>query len=223
MTRHRLRWFGLLALTAACGAVQAQVYSGASSNSGAIVLSNYRQGDATTLLIAAPLAPVAAGASAPLSSNSALLDRKLEDAAARTSLPAQLLHAVVRAESNYDVRALSKKGAMGLMQLMPDTARRFGARDAFDADQNITAGASYLRWLVDLFDQDLSLALAAYNAGEQAVLRAGRRIPDYPETQAYVRRVLALFASAAPSAGAAPGAPRGGIACRNDASGITCE
>jgi soluble lytic murein transglycosylase-like protein len=218
----------MLALTATCGAVQAQVYAGTSSSSGAIVLSNFRQGDATTLLIAAP--PMAATASAvapaPMSPARALLDSKLQAAAARTSLPAGLLHAVVRTESNYDVRALSKKGAMGLMQLMPDTARRFGVRDAFDADQNIEAGASYLRWLVDLFDQDLSLALAAYNAGEQAVLRAGRRIPDYPETQAYVRRVLALLAAASPSGsgptGVGPIAQVRGFGCQNDSS-TTCE
>jgi soluble lytic murein transglycosylase-like protein len=218
----------MLAFMVACGAAQAQVYTGASPNSGAIVLSNFLQGDATTLLIAAPPAPVAApGATSVKSPARALLDRKIEAAAARTLLPTELLHAVVRTESNYDVRAVSKKGAMGLMQLMPDTARRFGVRDAFDADQNIAAGASYLRWLVDLFDQDLSLALAAYNAGEQAVLRSGRRIPDYPETQAYVRRVLAFFNSTTPPGGAATAATatpkRSGPGCSDQLSSVTCE
>jgi soluble lytic murein transglycosylase-like protein len=104
-----------------------------------------------------------------------------------------LLHAIVTVESAYNVRALSPKGAAGLMQVLPETARRYGISDLFDPVQNLTAGARYLRDLLALFKQDLALALAAYNAGENAVIRHGNVIPPYPETQSYVPRVLATY------------------------------
>jgi len=118
------------------------------------------------------------------------LEELIRGVAAQVQLAPALLHAVIAAESAYDARAVSPRGAMGLMQLMPATARRFGARDPFAPRQNLLAGASYLKWLLTAFDGDLELALAAYNAGEQAVINAGRRIPSYPETRAYVPRVL---------------------------------
>jgi soluble lytic murein transglycosylase-like protein len=127
---------------------------------------------------------------------SADLSRLIDSVASRMKLPAELLHAVITVESGYDTKARSPKGAMGLMQLMPATAQRFGARDPFAPVDNVQAGASYLKWLLDLFDGDLTLALAAYNSGEQAVLKAGRRIPPFPETQAYVPRVLAYLPNA---------------------------
>ncbi|MGE5491425.1 MAG: lytic transglycosylase domain-containing protein [Actinomycetota bacterium] len=119
---------------------------------------------------------------------SALVERH---ARARGLDPA-LVDAVVRAESAYQPRAVSPKGAVGLMQVMPDTGRRFGISDLADPDGNLRAGTAYLSYLLDLFD-DLSLALAAYNAGEGAVLRHGNRIPPYPETRAYVRGVLEAY------------------------------
>ena len=100
-----------------------------------------------------------------------------------------LLHAVISAESAYNPQARSPKGARGLMQLMPDTARRFGVSDPDDPTENLHGGARYLRWLLDSFT-DLRLALAAYNAGEGAVQRYGNAIPPYPETRTYVRRVI---------------------------------
>jgi soluble lytic murein transglycosylase-like protein len=106
------------------------------------------------------------------------------------SLEPALLHAVIRAESGYNPRAVSPKGAKGLMQLMPATARRYGVGDPYDPRQNLEAGARYLRDLLKLFNQDLRLALAAYNAGEQAVIRYHRRIPPFPETMHYVPKVL---------------------------------
>ena len=99
---------------------------------------------------------------------------------------------VVRAESNFDPRARSHKGALGLMQLIPATARRFGVDDPFEPIQNLHGGMAYLRWLLDHFDGDLALALAGYNAGEKAVKRHGG-VPPYAETQAYVRRILARY------------------------------
>ena len=117
----------------------------------------------------------------------------ITEVAAQVKIAPELLHAVIAAESRYDSRAVSPRGAIGLMQLLPATALRFGARDPYVARQNVLAGASYLKWLMTLFQDDLELVLAAYNAGEQAVLKAGGRIPPYPETQAYVPRVLAYL------------------------------
>ncbi len=117
-------------------------------------------------------------------------------AAARSlNLQPELLHAVVRAESAYDPRAISRAGAVGLMQLMPGTARRYGvsSQGRYDPEQNLKAGAHYLRDLLRAFQFDLRLALAAYNAGENAVKKYGNRIPPYPETQRYVRKVLAFY------------------------------
>jgi soluble lytic murein transglycosylase-like protein len=118
----------------------------------------------------------------------------VDGAAERLSLEPELLHAVVRAESAYDPDAVSSAGAVGLMQLMPDTARRYGVTDRRDPDANVLAGASYLRDLLAEFEHDLELALAAYNAGENAVRSYGNRIPPYPETQGYVRKVLRYYA-----------------------------
>lgn len=101
-----------------------------------------------------------------------------------------LLHAVVAVESGYNPKALSNKGAAGLMQLMPETARRYAVSDIWDPRQNLNGGASYLRDLLSLFNNNLSLALAAYNAGEGAVIQHGNRIPPFPETRGYVPRVL---------------------------------
>jgi soluble lytic murein transglycosylase-like protein len=105
----------------------------------------------------------------------------------------RLLDAVIHVESNFDAHAVSAKGAIGLMQLMPGTASRFGAVDPYSAADNIRAGAAYLKWLGGLFQGNLELVLAAYNAGEQTVIKAGRRIPPIAETRAYVPRVIAYF------------------------------
>ena len=112
--------------------------------------------------------------------------------AAQHRLDPALLHAVITAESAYNPWAVSPKGAMGLMQLMPGTAARFGVRDAYDPVANIQGGARYLRWLLDHFN-DTRLAVAAYNAGEGAVKKYGYRIPPYRETQNYVVKVLDYY------------------------------
>jgi hypothetical protein len=103
-------------------------------------------------------------------------------------LDPNLVLAVVEAESNFDPKAMSHKNAQGLMQLIPATAERFGVADVWDPEQNLRGGMSYLRWLLDHFDGDVKLALAGYNAGEQAV-RRHRGIPPYPETRTYVERI----------------------------------
>ena len=113
--------------------------------------------------------------------------------AASVGADPRLMHAIIAAESGYNARALSSKGAIGLMQLMPATARRYGVTDAWDPEQNLRGGALYIVDLLKQFDNDVSLAVAAYNAGETAVIRGGRRIPDFRETRAYVPRVLSFY------------------------------
>jgi len=122
--------------------------------------------------------------------------REILSAAERHGVPEQLIRAVIRVESGYNPRAVSRKGARGLMQLMPDTAFGLGVRDSFNPRENIDGGVRHLRGLIERFDSDLRLALAAYNAGEQAVLTY-RGIPPYQETRDYVTRVLALFGGVA--------------------------
>ena len=117
----------------------------------------------------------------------ARIDQLVDEAARKYDVDALLVHSVIQAESNYNPFAVSVKGAEGLMQLIPDTARRFGVTNSFDPRQNIDAGVRYLKHLQGLFD-DERLVLAAYNAGEGAVNRY-QRIPPYRETQDYVVRV----------------------------------
>jgi soluble lytic murein transglycosylase-like protein len=104
-----------------------------------------------------------------------------------------LVHAVIDVESSYNPLALSPKGAIGLMQVMPDTGKRYGIMNLYSPDANLRAGTRYLSYLLQTFDGQLTLALAAYNAGEGAVLKHGRRVPPYPETALYVPRVLARY------------------------------
>ncbi len=117
----------------------------------------------------------------------------IDDVAERTRLYPELLHAVVRAESAYNPHAVSRAGAVGLMQLMPDTARRFGVTNSRDPRENLEGGARYLRHLLTKFSNNLKLALAAYNAGENAVIKYGNKIPPYPETRNYVKKVIAFY------------------------------
>jgi soluble lytic murein transglycosylase-like protein len=119
----------------------------------------------------------------------------IRDAARANGVDPKLIHAVIRAESGYNANALSNKGAVGLMQLIPATAQRYGVNDSYDPRQNIEGGTRYLRDLLKMFNGNMELALAGYNAGENAVVRAGNRIPPYAETQAYVPKVLHFYRS----------------------------
>jgi soluble lytic murein transglycosylase-like protein len=114
-------------------------------------------------------------------------------AAARNGVEAALVQAVIQVESGFNPRAVSPKGARGLMQLMPATAQRLGVADAFDPRQNVEGGTRYLADLLALFKNDFRLALAAYNAGENAVIQYGNRVPPFRETLDYVPRVLDYY------------------------------
>ena len=172
---------------------------------GSVELSNVPVEQNFELLLAAPGTPGASpekaaartspqdGDAGNLRSHVAQYREIVAEAARQATVDPRLLHAVIAVESGYNPQALSIKGAIGLMQLMPGTVRRYGVGDARDPLQNILAGARYLRDLLKLFNNDVSLALAAYNAGENAVLRHGSRIPPYRETAAYVPKVLAIY------------------------------
>ncbi len=138
-----------------------------------------------------PAAPARPGArSGPAAERREALLPHVREAARRHRLDEALLIALIEVESGFRADALSPAGAIGLMQLMPQTARRFGVADPWQPLANLDGGARYLSHLLGLFDGDLRLALAGYNAGEGSVLAAGRRIPPFKETQAYVPAVL---------------------------------
>lgn len=122
-------------------------------------------------------------------------DKIISDAASKFNLDAALIKAVIKAESNFNHQAVSRAGAKGLMQLMPQTASALKVDDVFHPGDNIEGGARYLRYLLNLYRGNLTLALAAYNAGEGAVAKYNNSIPPYRETQNYVRRVMDLYES----------------------------
>lgn len=169
------------------------------SEDGSVSLSNVPADNRYQLLIADPKNNAPAASPTTAQKPLPVLNKKLQynrivAVAARTyGLDGALLHAVISVESRYNPRAISSKGAIGLMQLMPVTAKRYGVIDSFDPEQNINGGAKYLSDLLKLFNGDVSLALAAYNAGENAVVRYGNRIPPIPETRDYVPKVLGFY------------------------------
>lgn len=176
-----------------------QVYVGNMASGGSIVLSNFPSQEAPELLLpteknAVDLALTKGKKTAislpKLPIKSEHLKGMIESIALSVDIAPQLIHAVISAESNFNAKAVSSKGAIGLMQLMPATAKRFGVENPFVVEDNVFAGASYLKWLMGYFEGDIELVLAAYNAGENAVIKAGRKIPKYPETQAYVKRIM---------------------------------
>jgi soluble lytic murein transglycosylase-like protein len=148
-------------------------------------------------VVGAGLRTVSVGSVAAGAVSSDLFDALIASAAKAHGQDVSLLRAIIHVESGFNPSAVSPKGAIGLMQLMPATARRIGVdtsqRALFDPATNINAGARYLRMLMDMFSGRPELAIAAYNAGESAVLRYRRQIPPYPETQGYVKKVLAQY------------------------------
>lgn len=161
---------------------------------GGIHLSNVPTDERFRLLIPPPAAADDGSGLPPVMPGSRQrYDAVIAEAAGRAGIDPALLHAVIAIESAYDARAVSERGAAGLMQLMPETARQFGVADVFDPADNVRGGARYLAELLKRFEYDLRLALAAYNAGEAAVLKYGKRVPPYRETSAYVPKVIAKY------------------------------
>ncbi|EIC28609.1 MULTISPECIES: transglycosylase SLT domain-containing protein [Methylomicrobium] len=138
-------------------------------------------------------APTMAGYRGYFGRNKHKFSDLINQAAYRHQVDPKLVHAVIQTESAYNAGAVSSAGAVGLMQLMPDTARRYGVDDRRDPLQNVDGGTHYLRDLIEMFSPNLELAVAAYNAGEGAVIKYNYSIPPYPETQNYVKQVLAAY------------------------------
>lgn len=169
------------------------------ADDGSVSLSNVPTDERYSVLIAASQPAAAVSPVAPIPKAKSGLARKagydqvVDEVSRAYGLESALLHAVISVESRYNPKAVSPKGAAGLMQLMPQTAKRYGVADAFDPLQNLNGGARYLRDLLRLFNNNTSLALAAYNAGEHAVMKHGNRIPPYRETLNYVPQVLDFY------------------------------
>jgi soluble lytic murein transglycosylase-like protein len=191
-------WFASLCLLAVIvlpGFARADIFAFTDSN-GVTHFSNVPSDARFKLLIAAPSTPAAIVAprkAVDWLARSAKYDQAIAGAAKANTIQASLVRAVIVVESGFNPRAVSKRGAVGLMQLQPATARRYGVKDIYDPEQNIRAGSRYLSDLLTRFDSNLELALAAYNAGEEAVERYGRRIPPYAETLNYVPNVMRVY------------------------------
>jgi soluble lytic murein transglycosylase-like protein len=164
---------------------------------GVVNLTNVPSGPGFERILTEPVERIAArnepSQEPPNGKGRARFGNVIAAAAQQHGVSGALLHAVIEAESNYNPNAVSPKGAVGLMQLMPTTARQYGVADSRDPAANIAAGARYLKDLLAMFNNDLTMAVAAYNAGPQSVIRNGNAIPPYRETQRYVPRVLSLY------------------------------
>ena len=181
-----------------CHPAAANIYTFTAAD-GSVSLSNVPTDDRYALLIGAEKSEVAPSPTADSSHFPACIaakahyDQIVAETAHTYGLESALLHAVISVESRYNPAAVSKKGATGMMQLMPGTAKRYGVADARNPEQNIQGGARYLRDLLAMFNSDLRLTLAAYNAGEGSVKSHGNRIPPFRETMDYVPRVLDFY------------------------------
>jgi soluble lytic murein transglycosylase-like protein len=169
------------------GPAAAQIYSWHDAN-GNLVLSDRPLKTAEHTFVVPEATSVRATRPAPLE-RSRLYDDLIEEHARLNSIRSDLVRAVVQVESGFNPYAVSPKGALGLMQLMPATAQQFGVRNPFDPQENVRAGVAYLRQLLDRYENDERLALAAYNAGPGAVDRHGQNVPPYRETRDYVARI----------------------------------
>lgn len=189
--------FGMLITMA--GSAHADIFALDNENGG-IVLSNVPTDDRFALMLKSPdesaqriQPPAGTGTKVSSKVKSRPYANIVEEAARTNEVDEALLHAVIATESGYNPSAVSIKGATGLMQLMPQTARRYGVTDRYNPSQNIQGGARYLKDLLRLFNNDLPLTLAAYNAGEGAVAKFGNKVPPYRETKGYVSKVMELY------------------------------
>ena len=185
-------------ITAACGFVWGLMFS-QTARANDIVAVTDEQGRTIFINAGEPrgLLQLSRGADRPARARTdspppPAINHLVEQTASRFQVDPQLVHAIIKVESEYDPNAVSSKGAMGLMQLIPKTAQRFGVENPFDPKENIEGGVGYLRHLLDLYGGDLSLSLAAYTAGEHAVERFGG-IPSFAETRNYVQKVTDIY------------------------------
>jgi soluble lytic murein transglycosylase-like protein len=192
---HLIR-LSFLVLALASSAAQADLYGFVEGGRVSVIMSDTPPADPRYVLykkggggrfVELPEEPAGEGLAPPHYNNHILA------AAQETRVDPALIHAVIKVESGYNPAARSSAGALGLMQLMPGTAKRYGVKNRLDPAQSIQGGARYLRDLKVMFDDNLHLVLAAYNAGEEAVMKHGRRIPPYRETIAYVPKVLEYY------------------------------
>jgi soluble lytic murein transglycosylase-like protein len=168
---------------------QAQLYSWTDANGRLIISDQPRDPEAKTYLVFGSNGAPAFAATRPPSPRAAVYDDLIEANATQHALSPDFVRAVIQAESAFNPRARSPKGAMGLMQLMPETANVYRVLDAYNPAENIRAGVAYLKSLMTRFNDDVALALAAYNAGPTAVEKYGRKVPPYKETRNYVARI----------------------------------
>ena len=181
--------FAVAALSLLCPlAASAQIYAWQDA-SGNWVLSDKKKDASAKSYSVATAAATTFRTTKPLSKRAALYSSLIEEHASLNGVSADLVRALIQAESAFNPRAVSPKGAMGLMQLMPGTAAEFGVFDAFNPVQNVRAGVRYLKRLLDSYDGRVELALAAYNAGPGAVKKYGGKIPPYRETMNYVAKI----------------------------------
>jgi soluble lytic murein transglycosylase-like protein len=184
--RRTLHILAILALAAASTAAQYQVDNFDFPN--AVKIQTPAKPAQTKRLIqltSMPLNPSLGG----FTTGNSEVDNYIVESGKRNSVDPLLLYSIMHQESSFKPRAMSNKGARGLMQLIPSTASRFGVTNIWDPKQNIEGGARYMRFLLNLFNGDVRLALAGYNAGEGAVMKYGNQVPPYSETREYVRRI----------------------------------
>jgi soluble lytic murein transglycosylase-like protein len=185
--RRALYILGILALAAGSAAAQYQVDNFDFPNAVKIHTPRIESSRPKRLvqLTSLPMNPSLGG----FTTGNSDVDNFIVESGKRNSVDPLLLYSIMHQESSFKARAMSNKGARGLMQLMPFTASRFGVTNIWDPKQNIEGGARYMRFLLNLFNGDVQLALAGYNAGEGAVMKYGYQVPPYSETREYVRRI----------------------------------
>ena len=187
-----MRYWSILLVFLFSGYVNADVYKRTGSDGRVYYTDTPKKGLKYKRFIRTAPASYA-GAFKYLSKNKKKYAPIIAKAAAKYQIDEKLLHAMIQTESAYDKNAISSAGAVGLMQLMPATARRYGVTDRRNAKQNIDGGTRYIKDLFKMFNSNLKLVVASYNAGEGAVKKYNNAIPPYPETRNYVRKVLRLY------------------------------
>jgi soluble lytic murein transglycosylase-like protein len=187
--RKALSCLTLMALVAVATPAQAQIYSWRDAN-GNLVVSNIRPADSTAVKsYAVPKTSAVRATRYATLERSRMYDDLIVEHARLNGVRTDLVRAVMQVESGFNPSARSPKGAMGLMQLMPETARLYGVSNPYNPGQNVSAGVKYIRALLDRYDGNEELALAAYNAGPTAVDKHGENVPPYKETRDYVARI----------------------------------